>query len=241
MALGLDGGRGMVADRKASCQRTLGLCLEKRVGLITLGPRTCAVRPALEPWGQQQEALPLWLAKPGRSRQELPRRWHGRSVIRPVEVAYAAGPLAGEARRFLVVHSRQWAHPAALPSPAAQATEAARIAAHIPRVEARWCAGAADAEAAITDSAGRGQGRRGRTPRLWRSQALPSRVEAVPSPNKRRRRGRPPKAEASQVEVRDRLLGHPEACGPAEDAQGWTVLATTRRPAEGTDAERRQA
>src|SRR5262249_875579 len=43
LALGLDGVRGMVADSKAYCKRTLGLCLEKRVGLITLVPRTCAV------------------------------------------------------------------------------------------------------------------------------------------------------------------------------------------------------
>jgi len=35
VALGLDGMRGMVADRKAYCKRTLGLCLERGVGLIT--------------------------------------------------------------------------------------------------------------------------------------------------------------------------------------------------------------
>ena len=35
---------GLVADRKAYCKRTLGLCLEQRVGLSTVGPRTCAVR-----------------------------------------------------------------------------------------------------------------------------------------------------------------------------------------------------
>src|SRR5215475_985363 len=72
MALGLDGVRGMVADSKAYCKRTLGLCLEKRLGLITLVPRTCAVRQELETWGQQQDALPLLLEKPGRTRQEPP-------------------------------------------------------------------------------------------------------------------------------------------------------------------------
>jgi transposase len=46
LALGLDGVRGIVADSKAYCQRTLGLCLEGQVGLITLVPRTCAVRQA---------------------------------------------------------------------------------------------------------------------------------------------------------------------------------------------------
>jgi transposase len=237
VALGLDGVRGIGADSKAYCKRTLGLCLEKRVGLITLVPRTCAVRQELETWGQQQEALPLLLEKPGRTRQEVPRRWHGRSVTRPVEVAYADGRLAVEDLRFLVVHSSQLAHQAAIAYTAAQAKEAERIAEHSQRVEARWFACAADAEAAITDYAGRGQGRRGRKPRLWRYHALHYRVEAVTSPKKRSRRGRPPKAEASQVEVRYRLRVRPEALIPAEDAQGWTVLATTMQTAECTDAE----
>ena len=34
LALGLDGGRGIVADSKAYGKRTLGLCLEQGVGLI---------------------------------------------------------------------------------------------------------------------------------------------------------------------------------------------------------------
>ena len=59
VALGLDGVRGIVADSKAYCKRTLGLCLEKGVGLITLVPRTCAVRQELEAWGQQHGPLPL--------------------------------------------------------------------------------------------------------------------------------------------------------------------------------------
>jgi transposase len=241
LALGLDGVRGIVADSKAYCKRTLGLCLEKRVGLITLVPRTCAVRQELETWGQQQGALSLWLEKPGRTRQEPPRRWHGQSVARPVEVEYADGRGAVEELRFLVVHSSQLAQQAAVAYTAAQAKEAERIAEHIQRVEARWFACAADAEAAITDYEGRGQGRRGRKPRLWRYHALHYRVEAVHSPAKRTRRGRPPKAEAPQVEVRYRLVVHPEALVPSEDAHGWTVLATTVRPEGCTDAEMLQA
>ena len=42
LALGLDGVMGIVADSKAYCKRTWGVCLEKRIGLITLVPRTCA-------------------------------------------------------------------------------------------------------------------------------------------------------------------------------------------------------
>jgi transposase len=84
--LGRDGVRGIVADSKAYCKRTLGLCWEQRVGLITLVPRTCAVRQEVEAWGQQHGALPLWLKKPGRTRQEPPRRWYGQSVVRRVAV-----------------------------------------------------------------------------------------------------------------------------------------------------------
>ena len=241
LALGLEGVRGIVADSKAYCKRTLGLCLEQGVGLITLVPRTCAVRQELEAWGQQQGPLPLLLEKPGRTRQESPRRWHGHSVVRLVEVEYADGRLACADLRFLVVHSSQLAQQAATTYTAAQAKEAERVAEHIQRVEARWFACAADAEAAIIDYAGRGQGRRGRTPRLWRYHALHYRVEAVSAPKKRPRRGRPPKAEPPQVEVRYRLVVSSEALIPSEDTHGWTVLATTVRPEECTDTEMLQA
>jgi transposase len=241
LALGLDGVRGIVADSKAYCKRTLGLCLERRVGLITLVPRTCAVRQELETWGQQQGALPLLLEKPGRARQEPLRRWHGQSVTRPVAVEYADGRLAVTELRFLVVHSSQLAQQATGAYTAAQAKEAERIAEHIQRVAARWFACAADAEAAITDYEGRGQGRRGRKPRLWRYHTLHYRVEAVTSPKKRPHRGRPPKAEAPQVEVRYRLVVAAEALIPSEDVSGWTVLATTVPPEECTDTELLQA
>ena len=237
VALGLDGVRGIVADSKAYCKRTLGLCLEQRVGLITLVPRTCAVRQEMEAWGQQHGPLPLLLEKPGRTCQESPRRWHGASANRQVEVEYADGRLAVEAIRFLVVHSSQLAQQAAVAYTAAQAKEAERITEHIRRVEARWFACAADAEAAIADYEGRGQGRRGRTPRLWRYHALHYRVVAVSAPAKRTRRGRPPKTEAPQVEVRYRLAVHTEALVPSEDAHGWTVLATTVQPEACSDAE----
>jgi hypothetical protein len=120
---------------------------------------------------------------------------------------------------------------------AAQAKEAARLAEHIQRVEARWFACVADAEAAISDYEGRGQGRRGRKPRLWRYHALHYRVVAVSGPAKRTRRGRPPKSEAPQVEVRYRLVIDTEPLVLSEDAHGWTVLATTVQPEVCTDAE----
>ena len=241
LAFGLEGVRGIVADSKAYCKRTLGLCLEQRVGLITLVPRTCTVRQELEAWGQQHGPLPLLLEKPGRTRQEAPRRWHGASVVRQVEVEYADGRRAMEALRFLVVHSSQLAQQAASAYTAAQAKEAERITEHIRRVEAHWFACAADAEAAIADYAGRGQGRRGRKPRLWRYHTLHYRVVAVSFPAKRTRRGRPPKGEAPQVEVRYRLVVHTEPRVPSEDVHGWTVLATTVRSEVYTAAEILQA
>jgi transposase len=241
LALGLDGVRGIVADSKAYCKRTLGLCLEQGVGLITLVPRTCAVRQEVEVWGQQHGALPLLLEKPGRTRQEPPRRWHGQSVVRRVPVEYADGRLDVAEIRFLVVHSSQLAHQAAAAYAAAQAKEAARVAEHVQPVAARWFACAADAEAAIAEYDGRGQGRRGRKPRPWRYHVLHYRVEAVDVPQKRTRRGRPPQSEAPQVEVRYRLVVHPEALVPSEDAHGWTVLATTVRPEGCPDAELLQA
>jgi transposase len=241
LTLGLDGVIGIVADSKAYCKRTLGLCLEKRVGLITLVPRTCAVRQELEAWGRQQSVLPLLLEKPGRTRQEGPRRWHGQSVMRTVEVEEAQGQVRWETLRFLVVHSSQLAQQAATAYVTAQAKEAERVAEHLQRVEVRWFACAADAEEASAEYKGRGQGRRGRRPQPWRYHSLHYRVEAVSSPQKRTRRGRPPKAEAPQVEVRYRLRVQAEALALSQDALGWTVLATTVNPEVCADAELLQA
>jgi hypothetical protein len=82
LALGLEGLQGSVADSKASSQRTLGLCLEQHVGLVTLVPRTCGIRQEVAAWGQAQSSLPLLVDKPARRRQDVPRRWYGRSVTR---------------------------------------------------------------------------------------------------------------------------------------------------------------
>src|SRR5256712_2417479 len=107
LAWGVEGMRGIVAESKASSRRTLGLCLEHKIDLVTLVPRPCAIRQALEAWGQQQLALPLVVEKPGRTKAEAPRRWHGHSVVRRVPVEYADGRLDVAEIRFLVVHSSQ--------------------------------------------------------------------------------------------------------------------------------------
>jgi transposase len=237
LALGLDGVMGLVADSKAYCKRTLGLCLEKRVGLITLVPRTCAIRQELEAWGQQQPALPLLLEKPGRTRQETPRQWHGHSVTRQVDVEYSDGRVVPEALRFVVVHSSQLAQQQAHAYAMAQAKEAERVAAHRQRVEARRFACVPDAEAASADYAGRGPGRRGRRPRPWQYHTVRYRVAPETRRTRRARRGRPTKTEPPPTETCYRLVVEVEALARAQEDNGWTVLATTVLPEVCADAE----
>src|SRR5918911_267199 len=138
--------RGIVADSKAYSRRTLGLCLEHGVGLVTLVPRTCAVRQALEAWGRQQPALPLLVEKPGRTKDEAPRHWHGQSVIRPVEVEDSDGRVALEALRFVVVHSSQLAHQQTQSYASGQGQEAEVVADHVQCVQAQWFACLPDVE-----------------------------------------------------------------------------------------------
>jgi hypothetical protein len=158
---------------------------------VTVVPRTWAVRQELEGWGRQQPALPLLVEKPGRTKDEAPRHWHGHSVMRKVEVEYSDGRVAQAARRFVVVHASQLAQQPTQSSAGAQEKEAEALADHAARVHARWLACLPDAEAAIAEYAGRGQGRRGRRPRSWRSHTVRSRLVADTRRLRRARRGRP--------------------------------------------------
>jgi hypothetical protein len=114
LALGREGGRGIGAARQAARRRPGGLGRERPIGRGTLGPRPCALRLALEPWGRQPPALPLWVAQPGRTQEEAPRCWPGHRRLRHVAVEDSAGRVALEARRFVRVH----ASPLAPPQPA---------------------------------------------------------------------------------------------------------------------------
>jgi transposase len=232
LALGLAGVRGIVADSKGYSRRTLGLCLERHLGFVTLVPRTCAVRQELEAWGQQQSALPLLLEKPGRTQAEEPRRWWGQSVMQTVEVEYGDGRVSQESLRFVVVHSSQLAHQQALTYAAAQSKEAQALAAHVKRVAARRFACLADADAAIAEYPGREPGRRGRRPRLWRYHTVHYRVVTATRRRRHARRGRPAKADPPAVETCYSLVVEVAPLGNAEEDNGWTVLATTI-PAEG--------
>lgn len=241
LALGLEGVRGIVADSKAYSRRTLGLCLERQLGLVTLVPRTCAIRQDLEIWGRQQPALPLLVEKPGRTKDETPRSWYGQSVLRPVEVEYRDGRVAREALRFVVVHSSQLAQQQTHTYSNAQAKEATAVAAHVQQVQARWFACEADAMAAIAEYEHRGPGRRGRRPQAWRYHAVRYHVVAATRPTRRARRGRPVKAAPAPQEAGYRLVVTGTTLAHAEEDTGWTVLATTVSPEVSTDAEILQA
>jgi transposase len=237
LALGLNGVKGIVADSKAYSQRTLGLCLEQQVGLVTLVPRTCAIRQEVEGWGQQQGSLPLLLDKPGRRRQDPPHRWYGRSVTRPVEVEYADGRVVLAPVRFVAVYSNQLAQQHAEAYEAAQHREAEAVAQYIAGVEARRFACEADAEAALAEYDGSGQGRRGRRPCRWRYHAVEYRVQTEWRRKKRPRRGRPTKGEPVEEELCYRLVVEAKALTPPVHTYGWLVLATTVDAHTSSDAE----
>jgi transposase len=237
LSLGLEGVQGIVADSKAYSRRTLGLCLEKGLGLVTLVPRTCAVRQELETWGQQQPALPLLVEKPGRTQDDVCRQWHGQSVVRRVEVEYSDGRVASEALRFVVVHSSQLAQQQAQSYAAAQAKETEAVADHVRQVHARWFACRPDAEAAIAEYTGRGQGRRGRRPRPWRYHTVRYGIVAETRRTRRARRGRPAKTDPPPTESGYRVTVEVDALSNSEKDNGWTVLATTVSLEMCTDAE----
>src|SRR5262245_10573660 len=211
LALGLEGVRGIVADSKAYSRRTLGLCLEHGIGLVTLVPRTCAVRQELEAWGGQQPTLPLLVEKPGRTQDEAPRRWHGHSGVRQVEVEYSDGRGVAEALRFVVVHSSQLAQQQTHAYSAAQAKEAEALVAHTTHVQARWFACEADAAAAIAEYEHRRPGQRGRRPQAWRYHAV--RYHVVADTRRTRR--------AWRVSAR--------ADGPAPDGGGLSITGALRQ------------
>ena len=94
LALGLAGMRGGVADSKDDSRRTLELCLEHQIGLITLVPRTCAIRQELEAWGQQPPGCLYSARSRGWTKAEAPRHWHGQSVY-PLMVETSRGTPQG--------------------------------------------------------------------------------------------------------------------------------------------------
>jgi hypothetical protein len=161
--------------------------------------------------------------------------------MRQVEVEYSDGRIAAEALRFVVVHSSQLAQQQAQSYAAAQARETEAVAAHVRQVHARWFACRPDAEAAIAEYEGRGQGRRGRQPRPWRYHTVRYGIMAETRPTRRARRGRPARTAPPPTESGYRVVVEVEVLSHPEEDNGWTVLATTVPPEEGTDTEILQA
>lgn len=233
----LGGLHGIVADSKAYTQRTLGLCLETGMGLVTLVPRTCAIRQEVERWGQQQVSLPLLLDKPGKRLSDAPRRWYGRSVTRQVEVEDRDGQVSRAPMRFVAVYSTQLAQRHAEAHEHKQKQEAQTLATHISQVKRRQFACHADAQGAIAEYEGRQRGQRGRTMTHWRYHKVRYEVASRFQRQKRAQRGRPRKDEETQevlvysLNVTSQVLAAPVA------TFGWLVLATTIEESACSDAE----
>ena len=241
LAWGLEGVRGLVAERKAYRRRTLGVCIEHKSALVPLVPRTGTVRQALEVWGPPPPRVPLLVEKPGRTKAEEPRRWPGQSVHRQVEVEYSEGRVAQEALRCVVGHARQLAPQQPHTYAAAPGQEAAAVADHLRCVQARWCAGQPDAETALTAYEGQGPGHRGRRPRPWRYHAVRYRSVADTRRTRRPRRGRPAKTAPPPRASGYRLVVEVEALANAAEDKGGTVRATTVSAEDGADGEMLQA
>ena len=181
------------------------------------------------------------MEKPGRRRDEAPRFWHGQSLRRHVEVEYSDGRVALEALRFVIVHSSQLAQQQTSTYTVAQEKEAQAVAAHRLRVQARWFVCRPDADAALAEYEGRGQGRRGRRPRPWRYHVVRYRVVADTRRTRRTRRGRPAATAPPATEGGYRVVVEVETLANPEEDNGWTVLATTVSSEVSTDAEILQA
>jgi hypothetical protein len=176
----------------------------------------------------------LLVEKSGRTQPEAPRRWHGQSGRRPIEVEYSDGRVAQEELRFVVVHSSQLAQQQTQTYAAAQVKEAEAVATHVRHVQARWFACLPDAEAAIAEYAGQGLGYRGRRPRPWRYHAVRYRSVAATRRTRRARRGWPAKLAPPPRESGYRVAVEVEALANPEEDNGWTVLATTVSGESGT-------
>jgi transposase len=241
VALHLDGLQGLVADSKAYTQRTLGLCLETGMGLVTLVPRTCAIRQEVEAWGQRQASLPLLLERPAKRQGDGPRRWYGRSVRREVEVEDEQGHVTLAPMRFIALCSTQLAQQHEQSYRQAQAREAQALDVHLAQVQSRQFACEADAKGAMAEYEGHRPGRRGRAATPWRYHEINYHVQAHHQRQKRTGRGRPRKGEAPQEEVVYHLRVETKALTPARETCGWLVLATTLDEQRCGDAEIVQA
>ena len=200
------------------------------------GAVACVAAPA-QPVVLRTLGMPLLGEKPGRTKDDVCRRWHGQSVIRQVEIEDRDGQGAQAALRFVVVHASQLAQQQTQPHASAQAKEAEAIADHINRVEARRFACLTDAEAAGAEYEGWGPGHQGRRPRPWRYHPVHYHIVSTTRRTRRARRGRPAKTDPPPLEPCYQLGVEATAQVAPEEENGWIVLATTVSAEQWADGE----
>ena len=125
--------------------------------------------------------------------------------------------------------------------PAKGIHQAHEVLEHYYRAKAATGDTAAGAEAIYAEYEHRGPGRRGRRPQSWRYHAVRYRVVADTRRLRRVRRGRPAKTEPPPMGSGYRLVVEVENLPNSEEANGWTVLATTVPTEACADAEILQA
>jgi transposase len=154
-----------------------------------------------------------------------------------VEVEYEDGHIELAPVRFVAVYSSQLAQHHHEASGKNQAREAETLAEHVAQVQRRRFACEADAQAAIAEYEGRGQGKRGRRADPWRYHHVRYATEAQWQRKPRTPRGRPRKDETVEHERVYCLHLHPQALSPPVSTFGWLVLATTVSEKTCDDAE----
>ena len=124
----------------------------------------------------------------------------------------------------MVVHSHQLAPQAALTYVKAQTHEAERVAEHIRRVEARRVACAADAEAALADSEGQGQGRLtvGVVNTVWNAVCRVAQVQGRTPHSARHAMGKHIIAKTGNITAVQQQLGHRQAAYAMQYARATT-------------------
>ena len=158
-------------------------------------------------------------------------------MIREVEVEYEDGRIEFTLVRFVAVYSSQLAQHHEEAYGKGQVREAETLAEHIAQVQRRRFACEADAQVAIAEYEGRGQGKRGRRTCRWRYHEVAYSVEAQWQPKPRAQRGRPRKSETVEPEQVYRLCLQTKALPPPMSTFGWLVLATTVSENTYNDAE----
>ena len=180
VALGLDGVRGIGADRQASGKRPLGVGLAQR-GAPPVGAADVCGTPGGRGVGPAARALPLRARTPWPAPAGAPAllAW---ATCRPSRARGGRGRASRRGSEPVAGRPREPVSPASGPGVCRRPSPSGRACRRAPPARGRPL---------VCLSRRRGQGRRGRPPRPWRSQGLHAHGDAVSPPTKRPRRGPP--------------------------------------------------